>query len=134
MKKTGRFYPDLQKPWAPYAHSVRVGELLFISGMTARASDAASADIETQAEVVLRRIQHILEAEGATFKDLVRMTTYVAQPGGFKEVAEVRRRYFPHDDPDDLPASTMIGVTALVQGSPEENILVEMDAVALLPG
>ena len=56
-------YPELPPTGAPHFQSVRAGNLLFLAGATARGTEAEFGDIAEQTDVILKRIQHILEAE-----------------------------------------------------------------------
>lgn len=116
-------YPHMAKPFGAFMHAVRTGEWLFISGLTAAGEDTPS-DIVEQTEVTMDRMQKVLEAEGGSLKDVIRVTVYVTELDKLMEVHEVRRRYFG----DALPASTLVQVTALVR--PELKF--EMEAIARL--
>lgn len=123
--------PGLSRPTA-YAHvTITQGPQVHISGQVAL--DAAGAlvgkdDLEAQTEQVFRNLAAALEAAGAGFKDVYKATTYVV--GLTKEraaiVRRVRLRYFG-DGP--YPASTMVGIEALV----DPDLLIEIEMSASLP-
>jgi enamine deaminase RidA (YjgF/YER057c/UK114 family) len=94
--------------------------------MTARGTEAENGDMEAQTDAVLRKIEHVLESEGASYKDVARVTVYVTDLNDFEKIHEVRRRYFG----DDLPASTLVQVASLI--GPETKI--EIEAIAVLSG
>ena len=127
MPKEPRTYPELAVPMGPYAHAVRVDRLLFISGCTARGSDAEYGDVVAQAAAVFDRVQHILRKEGLDLQDLVKVSIYMTEMERAAEVQNLRRRYFP--DPKDYPASLMVGLAALA----EPHLKVEVDGIACLP-
>ncbi|MCH7837164.1 MAG: RidA family protein, partial [Chloroflexi bacterium] len=58
-------------------HSVRWEKLLFIAGSTARGTPAETGDIAAQTEVILQKFQHILEANGASLANVVKVTSFV---------------------------------------------------------
>jgi 2-iminobutanoate/2-iminopropanoate deaminase len=116
-------YPHMVKPFGAFMHAVRTGEWLFISGLTAFGENTPS-DIVEQTEVTMDRMQKVLEAEGGSLKDVIRVTVYVTELDKIMEIHEVRHRYFG----DALPASTLVQVTALVR--PELKF--EMEAIARL--
>jgi enamine deaminase RidA (YjgF/YER057c/UK114 family) len=75
---------------------------------------------------VLDNIAAALRAVGATFDDVIRVGVYVRDMADRELINTVRRRYFG----DARPASTLVEVSALAN----PGALVEIDAVALLPG
>ena len=121
-------YPELPAPGAPHYHSVRVGNTLVLSGATARNTEAEHGDMAAQTEVILKRIQLILEAEGGTLNNVVKITSFVTEISSEAGAAthQVRMKYFG----DNLPASTRVQVAGLV----EPHLKIEIEATAILPG
>jgi len=70
-------YPKLSPPSGAFHHSVRSGNLLFIAGSTARGTAAETGDIAAQTEAILDKFQHILEENGASLSNVVRVTSFV---------------------------------------------------------
>ena len=127
MDAVRKNYPELPPPGAPHYHSVRVGNLLFLSGATARDTEAEYGDMAEQTEVILKRMQHILEAEGGSLRNIAKITSFVTEidsDAGAK-THQVRMRYFG----DDLPASTRVQVAGLVA----PHLKIEIEAIAVLP-
>lgn len=60
-------YPELGEVKAPYVHSVRHGDTLYISGLTAFGTPAQQSGIVEQAEEIFSQICKIVTAEGADF-------------------------------------------------------------------
>ena len=122
-----RNYPELPAPGAPHYQSVRVGDLLFLSGATARDTEAEYGDMAAQTEVILKRMQHILEAEGGTLQNVVKITSFVTEITSEAGTAthEVRVKYFG----ENLPASTRVQVAGLVA----PHLKIEIEAIAVLP-
>ena len=114
----------MDAPFGAFCHAVRTDDWLFVSGLTARSDDVGSQDIVVQTGVVMERLKGVLEAEGGTLADVIRVTVYVTELDRLMEIHEVRHRYFG----DALPASTLVQVAALVQ--PE--LKVEIEAIARL--
>lgn len=84
-------------------------------------------DLETQMKDVLNKLGVLLESEGGSYADLVKINTYIVdyQPEDLDVFRSVRKEIFT----DTItPASTLVGVTALAL--PEWFI--EIDAVAVL--
>ncbi len=121
-------YPELPVPGAPHFQSVRVGNMLFLSGATARNTEAEYGDMAAQTDVILKRIKFILEAEGGTLDNIVKITSFVTEISHEAGAAthEVRTKYFG----DNLPASTRVQVAGLV----EPHLKIEIEATAILPG
>ena len=120
-----RDYSELPAPGGAFHHSVRWGNLLFICGNTARGTSAEKGDAAAQTEAILRKMQHILEANGGSLKNVVKVTSFVTDLREGPEIGEVRRRMFD----GAYPASTQVQVAAL--GTPDLKI--EIEAIAVLP-
>lgn len=109
---------------------VPAGRTVHVSGQVALDSTGAvvgASDLHAQAVQVFENLHAALSAAGASFGNLVKVTIYVVDlnPDKAKVVREVRSQYLPHGY---KPASTMVGVTALVH--PE--LLLEVEAIAAL--
>jgi len=50
-------YPELPAPGAPHYQSVRVGNMLFLSGATARDTEAEYGDMAAQTDVILNQFR-----------------------------------------------------------------------------
>ncbi len=120
-------YPELPPTGAPHFQSVRAGNLLFLAGATARGTEAEYGDIAEQTDVILKRIQHILEAEGGSLENVVKITSFVTEISREAGAAthDVRVKYFGKN----LPASTRVQVAGLV----EPHLKIEIEAIAVLP-
>ena len=110
-----------------YSNCVRVpaGSLLFISGqlgMDATGRLVDSDDVAKQAEQALRNIALVLEANGATLADVVKVTVYVTDIGYLDLIAPARLKCFPHDG----PASAIVEVARLAL----PDAKVEIEAIA----
>ena len=103
------------------------GQLVFISGMTARRPDGTIAgigDIEAQTRQVCENIKSALEAAGGTMDDVCRVDVFVRNMEHFDRIHKVRREYFQAKP----PASTMVQVSGFV--SPD--YLIEINAIAVI--
>ena len=120
-----RDYPKLSPPSGAFHHSVRSGNLLFIAGSTARGTAAETGDIAAQTEAILDKFQHILEENGASLSNIVRVTSFVTDLREAAAAGEVRLKRFA----GAFPASTQVQIAAL--GTPDLKI--EIDAIAVLP-
>lgn len=104
--------------------------LAFLSGVLSVDPDGVSVgvgDFETQMRQVFTILGQTLEAAGSTWRDLVKMTTYLVDPdhvAPFYAVREVIfKDYFPEGRP---PGNTLLIVQRLVR--PE--FLIEVEGVA----
>ena len=108
----------------------QAGRTLFISGQVAVDENGwlvGRDDLRAQAQQVYENLRLALVAGGATFADVVKLTTYIVNysPEQRAILNEVRSRYVNGEHP---PASTLIGVQALAQ--PE--FLIEVEAIAVV--
>jgi enamine deaminase RidA (YjgF/YER057c/UK114 family) len=118
---------------AVFSDAVRVElpgcSLLFISGKIDRGAGgrAVGRTMKEQTQNVLESIKAVLEREGGTMDDIVRVRVYVTQldPQSLRDIHEVRSGYFT---PGRYPASTLVGVTKLVR----DGALIEIDADAVI--
>jgi enamine deaminase RidA (YjgF/YER057c/UK114 family) len=85
-------------------------------------------DLRAQAQRVYENLYAALAAADATFGDVVKMTTFVVDltPEKAAVMREIRAQFLPENH---RPASTMVGVTSLVN----PDLLVEVEAIASLP-
>jgi enamine deaminase RidA (YjgF/YER057c/UK114 family) len=125
--------PDtLAKP-PSYTHVVEVtapGRLIYISGQlgTDREGHVVGdvGDFRAQAVQVFDNLKAALAAVGASFKDVVKVNSYLADIDYMPILREVRAPYL---NSDALPAST----TLAVSGFARPSALLEVELVAVLP-
>jgi enamine deaminase RidA (YjgF/YER057c/UK114 family) len=114
-----------------YSHAVTVagpGKLIYVSGQISLDADGkliGKGDMRAQSKQVFDNVTAVLRAAGATWDDVIKMNTYMVGTNAANVAAyrEVRQNYLKAGR---LPASTLVGVTALVQ--PE--LLLEVEVVA----
>jgi 2-iminobutanoate/2-iminopropanoate deaminase len=119
--------PTLPAPVGPYSPGMVVGNLVFVSGQAGRHPQTRelAPDVEGQTEQALRNIAAILEAAGSSLSHVVRCGVFLVDMGEFQKMNGVYSRMFG----DHRPART----TVEVSGLPGEGLLVEIDAVAVVP-
>jgi enamine deaminase RidA (YjgF/YER057c/UK114 family) len=90
-------------------------------------ASVGAGDLALQTEQAMRNVGLALAAAGATYADIVKITTYVVnyKPEDRSVIGKARAPFFANRMP---PASTLVGVTALAL--PEW--LVEIEAVAVV--
>jgi reactive intermediate/imine deaminase len=117
-------------PIGPYAHVVTApagGRLVYCAGAVALGPDGevvAEGDIVGQTRQVMENLRMALEAAGATFDDVVKVTNYVVNVEDWRQVLPVRAEYLK----EPYPASSFVEVSALML--PE--LLIEIEAVAVV--
>ncbi|HEX6540530.1 MAG TPA: RidA family protein [Ktedonobacterales bacterium] len=120
--------PSLMTP-VGYTHIVEaVGtRTIYISGqvaLDAMGNVVGRGDMRAQAQQVFENIHAALQAIGASFKDIVKMTYFVVDMSQFQAVREVRDQFM---QPEYLPASTAVEVRRLVR----EEFLIEVEAIVV---
>ena len=131
-QSTGNAYinpPGLAKPTG-YTHVVVAADrrTVYIAGLVAFDSAGklvGGRDFKAQAEQVFANLRRALASVGASFADVVKTTTFITDAKQVPNLREVRNR---HLDPQHLPASTLLIVSALAR--PE--LLIEIEAVGVL--
>jgi 2-iminobutanoate/2-iminopropanoate deaminase len=111
-----------------YSHAAKAGGLLFLAGQVAQDPQGAlvgRGDIEAQAGQVFENLKAVLASAGATFNDVVKMTTYTTNVAYRQKIAEVRARYCS----GYFPPNTFVVVASLAT----PDYLVEIEAVAACP-
>jgi 2-iminobutanoate/2-iminopropanoate deaminase len=120
----------LRQPNGHFSQATRIaakGDLVFISGMTARTVDGSIAgvgNVEVQTRQVCENLKAAVEEAGGTLDDIVRVDVYVRNMEHFETIHKVRREYFKAP----APASTMVEVCKMT--SPD--YLIEINAIAVL--
>jgi 2-iminobutanoate/2-iminopropanoate deaminase len=102
----------LHEPVSHYTDAVRWGDLLFVSGVAPLDQDArlVSEDVVVQARKVFENMKEILDAAGATFGDVLKVTVYLTDVRDRPLINPVRQEFFG----SARPASTLIGIDELV--------------------
>jgi 2-aminomuconate deaminase len=125
------------RPRGRYPHVKVAGRFVFVSGTSSRRADDTIAgaevdelgttalDIRVQTRAVLENIRDLLAEVGAGLADLVSVTTYLVSMNDFGGYNEVYGEFFDEGG----PARTTVAVHQL----PHPHLLIEIQAVALLP-
>ena len=128
MEKVRKNYPDIAPAGSTFSRGVRVGNLLFIAGCTARGTEAQGAGMMEQLRVTLDRIVRIVAEEGGTPSDIVKITTYVTSIPAWREDSQQQEALFVEYFQGEYPANTLVEITALA----EAGLDVEIEAIAEL--
>jgi reactive intermediate/imine deaminase len=113
-----------------YTHVVEVtaGRPVYIAGQIALDPTGAlvgPGDIGAQTRQVFDNLQAALQAVGAGFEQVVKLTYYLVDANQLPDVREVRDQYL---NPQQPPASTAVEVRRLVR----DELLLEVEAVAVI--
>jgi len=125
---------------ANYPHARRIGDFLFVSGVSSRRLDNTHAgvilqpdgrvdlDIRAQTRAVIENIGAILHHAGAELANIVDIFVMLVDMRDYTGMNEVYNEYF---DASTGPTRT----TCAVHQLPHPNLLIEMKAVAFVaPG
>ncbi len=118
--------PNQLPPVSHYCHVVRAGNLIWVSGAVGVRADGSIPDsVAEQAELALASIDACLNAAGASAEHVVKVNVYLTDIADRAAINPARQRYFG----DHRPASTLVGVSALVLPA----LKVEIEAQAVVP-
>jgi reactive intermediate/imine deaminase len=120
--------PELAEPISHYTDAVRIGDLLFVSGVVP--VDGAGAlvggdDVVAQARQVFANLGAVLAAAGAGFADVAKVTVFLTDISDRARINPVRQEIFG----DARPASTLVEVSALAVPGAK----LEIEAIARVP-
>jgi len=117
---------DVPAPAGAYSPAVVAGNLVFVSGQVPvdpHTRELVGRDIATQTRAVLRNVERVLGYAGASLDDVVSVTAYLADIGGWDEFNAVYRDVFR----PPYPTRTTLGAGL-------HGFLVEISAVAVKQG
>lgn len=114
-------YPALGEVKAPYVHSVRHGNTLYISGLTAFGTAAQHKGIAEQAEEIFSQIRKIANKEDTDFSALIKVTIFITSFEQLNELRDVLYRNYG----EYLPASSLVEVNRLFSS----DLLIEIEAI-----
>ncbi|MFF4877603.1 RidA family protein [Micromonospora sp. NPDC000668] len=124
-------------PRGAFPHVKVAGGFVFVSGTSSRRPDNSFAgvsvdelgttelDVRVQTRAVIENIRDLLRSVGADLTDLVQVTSYLVNMNDFGGYNEVWAEFFD--------ASGPTRTTVAVHQLPHPHLLIEIQAVALLP-
>jgi enamine deaminase RidA (YjgF/YER057c/UK114 family) len=124
--------PDTLPDPPGYSHvvSARPARVVWTSGQVAMRADGAAAppgDWEAQTRLCFENVGRALEAAGATWRDVVKLTYFVVDVTALQTIRAVRDEFVDTENP---PASSLVQVAGLFR----RDLLIEVEAVACPPG
>ena len=117
-------------PRPQFSQGVRKGQLLQTAGQvgTDPVTGSYADGILAQSTQVLKNLAAVLEAGGASFDDVIMLRVYLADAHDFDALNEAFDAFVPAHTPSGvLPARTTV-----VTGFASTQILVEIDALAVV--
>ena len=118
-----------------YSHAVTVsgqGKLIYVAGQVSWGADGkvvGAGDMRAQCDQVFKNLTNVLRGAGAGWSDIIKMNSYMVNLNA-DNVAAFRETRAGYLKPGQMPASTLVGVTSLVQ--PE--LLLEVEVLAAVDG
>ena len=113
-----------------YSQGIKVSQaqtILFLSGQvayTAEGGVACRGDFKGQARGAYEAIKALVESQGGTMADIVKITTYVTDLRYRADLAPVREEFFGKK----APASTLVEISALAH----PDWMIEIEAIAVI--
>lgn len=112
----------------PFSEAVRSGDLLFLSGQIGTVPGAdnalAKGGIGPEAEQTLSNIRAVLGRHGASMREVVKCTVFLADIGDWPAFNEVYRKHFSAP----FPARSALAASGLAMGAK-----VEVECIAYAP-
>ncbi|MBF6329933.1 RidA family protein [Nocardia transvalensis] len=123
---------DAPAPAHTFSQGVRKGPFVQVSGQgpvdPATNEYLHPGDVAAQTTRTLQNVKAIMEAAGATFDDIVMLRVYLTTREDFPLMNEAYGAFVSaHTTGDALPCRTTV-----FTGLPREEMLVEIDAVAII--
>jgi len=108
----------------PYSQGYKAGDFIFVAGqgpLDPQTGKVQGDTVEEQTRLTLENIKAILEAGGASMRDVVKVTVILTELANFRPMNEVYKTFFP----EPFPARITYGAGLALPG-----MLVEIDAIA----
>ena len=127
--------PGVHPPAAPYSHAIITspGRFVYISGQVpvdAGGRAVSAGNFEAQVDQVFSNLNRILEAAGASFRDVVKLGTFLTRSSDLPAFRRKRDALFSGFFPDgQFPASTLV----VVSGLADPGWRIEIEAYAAIP-
>jgi len=115
---------DVPPSVGAYSSGVRAGDFVFISGQVPRDPRTGALigdDVESQTRQVLKNVQSVLEAAGASLSDLVAVTVYLQDIGDWGRFNDVYKEVMPKP----YPTRTALGANL-------HGFMVEISGIAFV--
>ena len=111
-----------------YSRAVKAGNLMFVSGCTARGTDSQGKSMMEQLDVTLGRLVKVAESEGAGSGSFAKLTVFVTSIVDYQADSQKQRELFARHFKEQYPANSLVEISALA----EPGLDVEVEAVLIL--
>ena len=118
--------PNAPAAIGTYSQAVRAGNTLWVSGqipLDPATQSLVGGDMEAQVRRVFDNLKAIVQAAGASFDDVVKVTVFLVDLAHFALVNKIMAEYFR----EPYPARAAVGVASLPRGAQ-----VEMECIVAL--
>lgn len=107
----------------PYSHGMKVGQMFYSSGQIPLnlEGEIVSQDVQEQTKQVMTNVEHVLEAAGLGYGDVVKTMIFISDMNDFPLINEVYGSYFT----GKLPARSCVEVSRL-----PKDVKVEIEVIA----
>lgn len=104
------------RPGSPFSETVRLGQVLYLSGQlgTDAAGKLAAGGVKAETKQTLENIRAILERNNSSMERVVKCTVMMLDIAERPAMNEVYATYFPKDR---MPARSTFGTTGLALGA-----------------
>ncbi len=130
--KTAVSTTDAPAPLPVFSQGVRKGNILQVSGQgsvdPATGEFVFTGDVKAQTTRVLQNVEAVLTAGGGSFDDVVMLRCYLTTRDDFAAMNEAYAEFVSTRTPSGVLPSR----TTVFTGLPLEQMLVEIDALAVL--
>ena len=102
MDRETIFTRNAPRAVGPYSQAVKAGGWIYLSGqipIDPSTNEVIQGTIEEQTKLVMTNAQRVLEAAGASLKDVVKVTLFIANMDEFGRINDVYADFFPSDPP-----------------------------------
>lgn len=115
-----------------YSGAIRSGDLLFVSGQVGSRSDGSvEPDFARQVDQAFANLQAVLAAAGASFDDVIDVTTFHTDPERqFDTILAAKAKVFPAAS---YPAWTAVGVNWLAGFDFEIKVIARLPQTSAAP-
>lgn len=110
----------------PFSDAVIVGDIIYVSGnigMDPETGKLAPGGINAETRQTLENIKAVLEANGTSMENAIKLTVMMADIGEWEEMNKVYKEFFP----DKRPARSAFGTSGLAL-----NARLEIECIALI--
>ena len=121
-------YPNIAPAGPTYYRAVIAGNMMFISGCTARGTDSQGKSMMEQLDVTLGRLVAVAAEDGAGAGSFAKITCFVTSITDYQLDSQEQRALFAKHFQEKYPANSLIEISALA----EPGLDVEIEAIVIL--